>query len=245
MPISAELLPAGAGPERRGLDGAAARRKDPPALRPGTRKVVLEVGDSLGEDLGWGMPGALSGTGWTFLGAAVGDTGLAQPTYYDWAAHLESLLAEYHPAVVVVFMGANDWQSFYYQGRYIAFVTRAWARIYGQRAAQLVDEAKKAGARVLWVGMPPMADTNFNQAMAAVNGVFRRVVAQFGVSEADYLSTTKVLGTASGRYRLALAGPEGGVVLRAPDGIHITAQGGALVARAVAARLESLGWLRR
>lgn len=215
----------------------------PSRHRPRTSRVVLEIGDSLGEDLGWGMPGALTGTHWEFQGEAVGDTGLAQPSYYDWPEHLESLLREYHPGVVVVFMGANDWQSFYYQGRYVAFATKAWAKVYGQRAAELVDEAKAAGARLLWVGMPPMAEPTFTQAMATVDAVYRHVVAGAGSAEAAYLSTTTVLGARSGQYRATMPGRQGPQDLRTPDGTHITVQGAALVARAVVAKLKALGWL--
>lgn len=204
--------------------------------------MVLEIGDSLGEDLGWGMPAASAGTGDRFVGAAVGDTGLVATWFYNWAAHLKALLAEYHPKVVVVFLGANDEQNFYHDGRYDSFGTKAWKEVYAPRASELLTEAGQAGAKVLWVGMPPMADPSFTSAMKTLNGVFRNAVAAHP-GAADYLSTMTVLGTAKGAYRATVSGPEGTEPLRAPDGVHITRQGAALVADAVVARLKKLGWL--
>ena len=210
------------------------------------RGVVLEIGDSLGEDLAWGMPGALAGTGDTFVGAAQGDTGLAATWYFNWPSRLRELLVEYHPVVVVVFMGANDVQDFYYQGRYVAFGSKLWSRVYGPRAAELVGEATAAGAKVLWVGMPPMADQSLSSAMQTLNGIYRRAVsAPALVHRASYLSTWPVLSASGGGLLVSVpsAAWPGSEQVRAPDGIHITPAGAAVVARAVVAKLRRLGWL--
>jgi hypothetical protein len=203
--------------------------------------VVLEIGDSLGEDLAWGMPAALAVTGDRFVGAAVGDTGLVATWFYNWPAHLKTLLAEYRPKVVVAFLGANDEQNFYANGRYDSFGTKAWVKVYAPRASDLLNEAERAGAKVLWVGMPPMANPSFTSAMRMLNEVFRHAVATHPKG-ADYLSTSTVLGNAQGAYRAALSTAAGTEPLRAPDGVHITGQGAALVAAAVVARLKKLGW---
>jgi len=217
------------------------------AVAPKAQKgVVLEIGDSLGEDLAWGMPRALAGTGDKFVGAAQGDTGLAATWYYNWPAHLRELLAEYHPVVVVVFMGANDVQDFYYEGRYVAFGSKLWSRVYGPRAAELVDEATAAGAKVLWVGMPPMADQSLSSDMQTLNDVYQRVVSTPALAHrASYLSTWPVLSAAGGGLLVSdpSAAWPGSEQVRAPDGIHITPAGAALVARAVVAKLRRLGWL--
>ena len=219
---------------------------NPKAKAKAKRGVLLEVGDSLGQDLAWGMPHALAGTGDSFVGASQGDTGLVATSYYNWAVHLQALLGQYHPVVVVFFMGANDVQDFYVGSHYVVFGTRAWARVYGQRAAELVDEAVSAGAKVLWVGMPPMADPSFSSSMEVVNAIYRREVSAHGAAgQARYLSTWPVLGTAGGGVRSTVpsAAWPGTEELRAPDGIHITPTGAALVAQAVVARLRRLGWL--
>ena len=81
-------------------------------------RPVLEVGDSLGIDLGWGLTDELSGSKHRLIAVAVGDTGLAEPSYYDWPAQLSVDLRLYHPGTVIVFLGANDVESFYTTDRF-------------------------------------------------------------------------------------------------------------------------------
>ena len=75
--------------------------------------TILDVGDSLGEDLGLGLGYTLEANPKVHvIQAAHGDSGLARPDYYDWPAHLQALLNEYHPQVVTILIGGNDAQSF-------------------------------------------------------------------------------------------------------------------------------------
>jgi hypothetical protein len=201
---------------------------------------VLEVGDSLGIDLGWGLSDELSGSRDRLIAAAVGDTGLAEPSYYDWPAQLTVDLHLYHPGTVVVFLGANDVESFYSANRFLPFGSPAWAAFYGRRVAEMMDEAVGAGAKVLWVGMPPMEDPNFSSDMAALNAVYRSEALAHR-PDVSYYASWRVLGGPQGEYRVAPAGEQ--VALRAPDGVHITRAGGDLLAKAVLTRLDRLGWL--
>ena len=210
-----------------------------PPLGP-VKGAVLEVGDSLGIDLGWGLQAELTGTGHEFLGEAAGDTGLAEPWYYDWPQHLESSLAQYHPGLVIVFLGANDVESLYQGGVFEPFGSPGWAAAYGQRVAAMIDEATTAEARVLWVGMPPMGSSSFSADMATLNAVYRAKAAQGGPDVA-YFSSWTVLGTAQGQYEQGPPGP--GSPWRAPDGVHITTQGADVLAAAVMANLRQRKWL--
>jgi len=204
---------------------------------------LLEVGDSLGIDLGWGLTDELSGSRHRLIDAALGDTGLAEPSYYDWPAQLSVDLRLYHPRTVIVFLGANDVESFYTSNRFLAFGSPGWAAFYGTRVAKMMEEAASAGARLLWVGMPPMESPSFSSDMAALNGVYRAEAIAHRL-DASYLASWRVLGGPQGQYRGALIGPAGAVVaLRAPDGVHITRAGGDLLAKDVLARLQRFGWL--
>ncbi|HUB69275.1 MAG TPA: DUF459 domain-containing protein [Acidimicrobiales bacterium] len=202
---------------------------------------VLEVGDSLGVDLGWGLATALEGTGHAFVGAAVGDTGLAEPEYYNWPAHLASDLSSYRPGLVVVFLGANDVENLYSGGRFDPFGTKPWAAAYGQRVSDVLQEVRRAGARTLWVGMPPMGNPSFSGAMGVLNAVYQARVA-LEQPGATYFSSWDVLGN-QGVYE---AGPPGfagnGVVWRAPDGVHITQAGADVLAGALVHYLRVIGW---
>jgi hypothetical protein len=204
---------------------------------------VLEVGDSLGIDLGWGLQNELARTGPGFVGEAVGDTGLAETWYYNWQFHLASEVRQYHPAVVVVFLGANDVENLYVAGRLDEFGSRAWALAYGQRVAGLIDVATGAGARVLWVGMPPMADPNFSADMTALNAVYAKVAGEHAPGAA-YFPAAAALGGPGGAYeQTAPAGGGQGSEVRDPDGVHITWAGAQVLAKAVVTDLRKRGWL--
>ncbi len=206
-------------------------------------RPVLEVGDSLGIDLGWGLTDELSGSRHRLIAVAVGDTGLAEPWYYDWPAQLSVDLRLYHPGTVVVFLGANDVESFYTSNRFLAFGSPGWAEFYGKRVAKMMDEAVTAGAKLLWVGMPPMEGPSFSSDMATLNAVYRAEAITHR-PDVSYLASWRVLGGPQGQYVGALSGPGGvEVALRAPDGVHITRAGGDLLAKAVVARLKRFGWL--
>jgi hypothetical protein len=161
---------------------------------------LLEVGDSLGIDLGWGLSDKMAGGSRRFIGLAVGDTGLAEPSYYNWPAHLAADLRAYHPGTVVVFLGANDVEGYYAGGRFLAFGTPGWAAFYGRRVAATMEEAVAAGARLLWVGMPPMEDTSFSSDMATLNAVYMAQASAHG-PDVSYLSSWTVLGGPQGQYR--------------------------------------------
>jgi hypothetical protein len=134
-------------------------------------------------------------------------------------------------------------ESFYASNRFLAFGSPGWAAFYGTRVAKMMEEAASAGARLLWVGMPPMESPSFSSDMAALNAVYRAEAIAHR-PDASYLASWRVLGGPQGQYRGALIGPAGAeVALRAPDGVHITRAGGDLLAKDVLARLQRFGWL--
>lgn len=205
--------------------------------------TVLEIGDSLGEDLGLGLHDILANDSKvTLVQAAKGDTGLVEPQYYDWPAHLRDFLALDHPQVVVVFLGANDVQNFYQGNTLETFGTPGWKATYGARVATLMREATASGARVLWVGMPIMADPTFSSDMQVIDGVYQSEAASHpGVT---YFSSWSLFSTASGVYTASTTGTSGqSILLRDSDGIHITiglGSGSDYLARAVVTKMRSL-----
>ncbi|HYA01075.1 MAG TPA: DUF459 domain-containing protein [Candidatus Binatia bacterium] len=212
-----------------------------PALSPPSEVhplTILEIGDSLGEDLGWGLTAVLGADpAVRLVEDAVGYTGLARPDYYDWPAHLEQDLAATHPAVVVVMLGANDSQDCNVSGHYIAFGSAAWLNVYSQRVASVIQEATAAGARVLWMGMPVMAEAWRSQAMTTLNDIYSdQAAAHPGVL---YISSWSLLTDAGGDYAQELPDASGRMVeVRTPDGVHITTDGAILLTRAAVAAMD-------
>jgi len=115
-----------------------------------TRPVILVVGDSI--SAGYGLP---PGSGWTALLAsrleqqhyafAVVNASISGDTTAGGRTRLPALLDQHHPAIVVIELGGNDGL----RGTDLA-TTRA-------NLDAMIDASKKAGARVVLVGMklPP------------------------------------------------------------------------------------------
>ena len=194
---------------------------------------VLEIGDSLGIDLGDQLRSQLDSSAMASTTvASLGDTGLSNVAYYDWPVHLATLVTTGHPQVVVVFMGANDDQGFMVDGAAAAPGSAAWLAGYSQRVADVLRVTTDAGVRLVWVGMPPMANTDLDTAVQTENAIYRTETATFPGTL--YVSSDSVLGRGSGLFESSAVDASGrAVVLRTPDGVHLTPAGAALLARTV------------
>ena len=188
--------------------------------------TLLEIGDSLGEDLGIGLQNLLaSHRDVRVLARAVGDTGLANVNYYDWARVLSTDLRVDHPGLLVVFIGGNDVQGFDVGNRPAFFGTAFWHTEYSDRVATILHEAAAVHVPVLWVGMPIMQSPTFSAGMEKLNAIYRAEVAHD--NQARFLSTWKLFSNAAGQYAAELPGPGGALVtVRDPDGVHIAPPAG-------------------
>jgi hypothetical protein len=168
--------------------------------------------------------------------AAVGDTGLARPDYFNWPAKLQSLLQEYHPGAVIIFLGGNDAQGFDVNGEAVAFGTPLWLSVYRSRVADMMTEAVAAKARVLWVGMPIMQSAAFAAEMQQLNTIYGEEASKHpGVT---YFSSWPVLATPQGQYTASLVENGQTVLLRDPDGVHLATGGFDLLAQALVAPMD-------
>ena len=214
----------GAGP------GAAGRGATATATGAGPLRVV-EIGDSLGIDLGEAMQSTWPSASVQLTMAARGDTGLANSGYYDWPAELAGLLARTHPQVVIVLLGANDLQPMVKGTTVLDDGTPAWNAEYAARVTSIVSESLRAGARVLWVGEPAMETAFINAGMSRIDDIAKRVVARHP-GTAAYLDSNSVLAP-GGSFSFDVTGPTGQQVqVRTPDGVHLMPAGADLLAAA-------------
>ncbi len=215
------------------------------ALHPSraTPLVVLDIGDSLGIDLGQQLQSELQATGVAEVAMdSVGDTGLVNVAYYNWPAQLAAELASVHPQLLVVFLGANDGQGMDVDGTAQAFGSPGWVAAYTQRVDSLLEEAEGAKVAVAWVGMPAMQDPSLNAEMGLINGIVAAQTSKY--PNAIYVPASAVLCpdgqfTATGTN---LAGQT--VTTRTPDGVHITPDGGQMLAQGVMDAVEHHWHLR-
>ena len=193
---------------------------------------LLVVGDSLGIDFGQPLVNDLAAT--DVVSAVLDghiDTGLSRPDYFDWPTELQHDITQYQPEAVVVFIGANDPQNFMDGSTSLSYGTAAWNAAYGKRVGDFTAEAAGSGARVLWVGMPPMADPTLNGQMENLNDIAQSQAALHkGVT---YFASWSVLGNAQGHYTAFLPDASGNEVqIRDPDGTHIAEPGAQLLSQA-------------
>jgi len=141
------------------------------------------------------------------------------------------MLAADRPQVVVIFVGANDDQGIEVDGVASAPGTVAWVFDYAERVDDLLREATGAGARVIWVGMPPMENPELNVAIQWEDVIYERETERF--PGALYMSSVPVLGNASGLYvaNEDVSGQQ--VSVRTDDGVHLTPAGAGVLAHAV------------
>ncbi len=200
------------------------RLAQPSAAHPLT---ILDVGDSIGMDLGSGLADSIGTDPAVHLVQdSVGDTGLANAAYFDWLATLPREIGQLHPKVVVVMLGGNDWQPFFAGPTKAVPGTAFWRSEYAARVAAMMSEATRAGALVEWVGLPPMSPASgLAHAAVALDAIYRAEARLHpGVT---YFSSWKLFSNAAGQYSQYLPNAAGDLVaVRDPDGIHIAPPAG-------------------
>jgi hypothetical protein len=200
--------------------------------------TVLEIGDSLGNDLGWGLARELpSGSSLKLVQLDKSSTGLANSGYYDWPSELETDLSLYHPQLVLISLGGNDEQGMEVDGSAVQFPSPAWVAPYRTRVRQLISEASASGALVMWVGMPVMEDPDYSQGMEVLNSLYQQGVRSD--PNAAFVSTWQLFSE-QGAYQAAADVNGVPETLREPDGIHYSFTGEDVIATYVIDQIASI-----
>jgi hypothetical protein len=167
-------------------------------------------------------------------------TGLARPDYFDWPAKAITLAEDFKPDLVIAQYGGNDGQGVTNkQGKGLArFGTDEWHIIYTERVTDLVRSMQERGAAVVILGMPVMKKKRFRQKITRINAVTRAAAEAAG---ATFIDTVPMTADEKGRYRRRARVDERLRIIRATDGIHMTAHGAVMVSREVIALLEAAG----
>lgn len=154
-------------------------------------------------------------------------TGLARPEVFDWQMEYPAMLKDNKPDVIVVAIGANDGQGFVEDGKVYAFGTPEWQALYERRVQAFLGLLEESGARVVWVGLPPMKSDSYAAKIALVNRIDYAVVS--ASPQAIWFSSAGVVGDGQGRFQ------DFGIVhgatarLRQADGIHMSDEGASLL----------------
>jgi hypothetical protein len=196
------------------------------------------AGDSMGQVFGSSLVNLSEATG---LIKARNDyrvsSGLSRPDFFDWPQHLIDEIVDFRPDAAAVLFGANDGQDVLHDGKVLKVGTSAWREVYAQRVDRVMDILTGGGRRVYWVGDPIMRDPGYRRRIAMMDGIYAAEAAEHpGVT---FISTWRLFSGPHGSYAEYLRDASGApVLMRAPDGIHLTRAGGDRMAALVLGVIE-------
>jgi lysophospholipase L1-like esterase len=206
--------------------GLSARTRRPLAL-----PRLLTTGDSTIEGIESFLADGLAGRARVLREFHVG-SGISKPEEPSWTDRALDQSRRYRQRVTVISIGAVD--GFDFPGA--ACCDAAWRAEYARRVRRMLDAYGRDGAgRVLWLALPAARDERFAAIAAAVNAAVAEAVA--GVPWARHVRLDEIF-TPGGEFRTHMGDPP--VKVRTSDGIHLTAAGTRIAARAVVRALR--GW---
>jgi hypothetical protein len=219
-----------------------------PAVRMGSADDplrILAVGDSLMLDLQRGMERTLDRRPDVVVeGRGALGFGFTVP-HWDWEdgvlADYAGLIAEFRPDVVVVMIGANEFEGHVLDGEGLVPGSLRWAEVLAERADEAMSRWRADGAHVYWWTTPRMRDPRF--LTDGLNDAWASATSAWGSGASD-LDSMEVLGDETGAYRDRMPDDEGRMVrLRKEHGVHFLEVGADLLARQLERRLVEDGWL--
>jgi hypothetical protein len=210
------------------------------AFSPTHKLRVWVAGDSLVITPGYAIVRAAGGSpAMDPVGTVDGRvaTGLTRPDVFNWFDEIRARVKELRPRAVVLGFGGNDDKAYMTglpDGTSIGdFGSWSWRREYARRVGGLMDAINRAGAFVVWIGLPQTRSAAQTQRFDVVNSVVEKE-ARKREGRATYVDTYTMFAGDDGGYTQYL--PDGSGQLRkvrADDGVHFEREGGDMIARVV------------
>lgn len=126
--------------------------------------------------------------------------------------------------LAVVSFGANDTWDIWEEGQLMPYMSADWQRLIGDRVRAYVEQLEDNGATVVWVGLPSMRKTKFNEQVMQMNEFNKGLMCDLKVPFIDTLP--KSLDDDGNYTEMLQKGGEGAPIrARAEDGIHMTMTG--------------------
>ena len=210
--------------------GVAAAKPGAPAFASAGHSRILVVGDSLAQQIGWGLTQELAGDPRVeVLNRGRASTGLVRNDFFDWPASLSQALANQRLDAVVVSVGMNDRQNIAMSGAILQRFTDAWQAAYADRVDRMMGLLEAAGVPGFWMGMPISRSRSFSQGIQVINGVFENVAARRpGIA---YVPLWRLTTDANGAYTAYGRTADGRTgISRTDDGMHMTSFGSRMIA---------------
>ncbi len=170
-------------------------------------------------------------------------TGLTRPDVYNWFDEIREQVKTLRPNVVVLDFGGNDDKAYMTglpEGTTIGeFGGPSWKKEYRRRVAGVMNIINRAGATVVWIGLPVTRSEAQTQRFDIVNAVVQKEAKARG-SKAIFVDTYTMFAGDTGGFTEFLENAKGDTVkVRAGDGVHFDTAGGDMIAREVLKQLNA------
>jgi hypothetical protein len=214
------------------FDPAAIGQPAPPR-RP--LHTVLVTGDSMSMPLDEDLARDLDPTGVNVVQDPHLGTGISTTFIVNWGKLAAYQVAHDHPNAVVMFIGANDgFPMPGAGGREVPCCGTEWAAIYANRARQMMNTYRQAGAaRVYWITLPTPREEARREIARVVNAAIK-VAAQPWADQVRVIDSVPIF-TPGEIYRDSMDVEGKATIVRESDGIHLNEAGSELLAKLVLA----------
>lgn len=206
---------------------------------------ILLLGDSnIYGSLGRALQTRLEAAGYRVFRFGKPTSGLARPDFFDWLVEAPPRLALYRPDIVLFMAGGNDGQVLQPRppmSKIIQFHSeQAWREEYGRRVLMLAELLALDGRMAFFLSPTNRRSLVARRKMQRVRAV--QATALAGVPRVAWIDMGPPSSDEGGNY-LARGPSPGGrrVALRHGDGIHLTDEGGRVVAERLLPILDARG----
>ena len=159
----------------------------------------------------------------SIIAQGVGDTGFVRKDVLDWSVKINEAIAANSFDIAVFIVGINDRQKMRIGEQSYGSLSPEWTAEYQNRVAAVVGALRAANKPTIWIGLPPMAKTEYNKTMSGISEIQR--LAAFG-GGAEFLDIYERFVDEEGKY--TSYGPDlngKNVKMRKDDGIHFSTAG--------------------
>lgn len=169
-------------------------------------------------------------------------TGLTRPDAFNWFTRIATQMKKLRPSVVVLDFGANDDHDYMTglpAGTSVgSFGSPTWQAEYRRRVAGVMDTVNRAGAVVVWIGLPVTRSETQTRHFDTINAIVQKE-ARSRPGRAIFVDTYTMFAGDSGTFVEYLENATGDTIkVRAGDGVHFDTAGGDLIARQVLKELN-------
>lgn len=194
---------------------------------------VVVMGDSLADQLAQGLADAFvtERPEIAIVKKTRGSSGLVRADFYDWPAQVAGLLEEETPNALVMMIGTNDRQVLRDESGAHEVRSDRWRELYILRIEALVNELKKKGVPIFFVGLPSMRISRLSADLQYINEILREQSQRLGVTYVDIWDGFVGENDEFTTFGPALDGQRRR--LRLDDGVHFTRVGARKVAHYV------------